>query len=160
MLRKILSFGFFLAILFSSPSALEATALAAQLNAELRPKIWELRWTRQLIVVTSDDWNAVTARLQRFERSNKATGWQALGLAIDVVVGRGGMGWGIGWTPRGGDAAGIFPVSRALQDSHSHPRGGALPRAQDDGLSGWRKFKVASACAIGQPALDVDHRGL
>ncbi len=96
MLRKPLSLCFFLAILFSLPAMLEATALATQLNAELKPRIWELRWTRQLIVVTSDDWNAVTARLQRFERSNDASGWRALGPAIDVVVGRGGMGWGIG----------------------------------------------------------------
>ncbi|MBA3607952.1 MAG: hypothetical protein H0W43_05500 [Chthoniobacterales bacterium] len=74
MLRKPPSPCFFLAILFSLPAMLEVTALATQLNAELKPRIWELRWTRQLIVVTSEDWNAVTARLQRFERSNDASG--------------------------------------------------------------------------------------
>ncbi len=85
-----------MAVLFSALVPAEGTALAAQLNAELKPRIWELRWTRQLIVVTSDDWNAVGARLQRFERNSGTTGWRALGPAIDVVVGRGGMGWGIG----------------------------------------------------------------
>ncbi len=66
------------------------------LNAELKSRIWELRWARQLIVVTSDNWNAVGARLQRFERNEGAGGWRAVGPAVDVVVGRGGMGWGIG----------------------------------------------------------------
>ncbi len=75
---------------------IHAAAPALALHAEVKSRIWELRWTRQLIVVTSDDWNAVAARLQRFERKSATGRWRALGPAVDAVVGRGGMGWGIG----------------------------------------------------------------
>jgi L,D-peptidoglycan transpeptidase YkuD (ErfK/YbiS/YcfS/YnhG family) len=48
----------------------------------------------QLIVVTTSNWGAVTGQLQRFERAHKR--WRPFGEPIPIVVGRNGMGWGIG----------------------------------------------------------------
>ncbi|HLY97777.1 MAG TPA: hypothetical protein VKT33_01805 [Candidatus Angelobacter sp.] len=52
----------------------------------------------QLIVVTTSDWNAAEARLQRFERSGHRP-WKALGNPVTVVVGKNGLGWGAGIIP-------------------------------------------------------------
>ncbi len=94
MLQKLTVF--FLAIFSSSMIQMEAKVPARELDPEVRSRITELHWTRQLIVVTSDDWNAVEAHLQRFERNGETAAWRPLGPAVEVVVGRGGMGWGIG----------------------------------------------------------------
>jgi len=48
----------------------------------------------QLIVVATSNWDAVEGQLQRFERVHKR--WRPLGEPIPIVVGRNGMGWGIG----------------------------------------------------------------
>ena len=48
----------------------------------------------QLIVVTTSNWGAVTGQLQRFERVHES--WRSFGEPIPIVVGRNGMGWGIG----------------------------------------------------------------
>ena len=50
----------------------------------------------QLIVVTTPDWNAVDGRLQMYQRSSADGPWQAAGGPIAIVVGKGGMAWGIG----------------------------------------------------------------
>lgn len=50
----------------------------------------------QMIVVTASDWNAVEGRLQRFERDDPREKWRPAGEPIPIVVGRNGMGWGIG----------------------------------------------------------------
>jgi L,D-peptidoglycan transpeptidase YkuD (ErfK/YbiS/YcfS/YnhG family) len=83
----------------------------------------------QLIVVTTSDWNAPEARLQRFERSGHKP-WKAVGDAVTVVVGKNGLGWGAGVVPmeqlriaaddpvkKEGDGrapAGIFRLSRTF----------------------------------------------
>jgi L,D-peptidoglycan transpeptidase YkuD (ErfK/YbiS/YcfS/YnhG family) len=51
----------------------------------------------QLIVVATSNWAAVTGQLQRFERVHKL--WRPIGEPIPIVVGRNGMGWGIGLAP-------------------------------------------------------------
>jgi len=48
----------------------------------------------QLIVVTTSNWGAVQGQLQRFERVHQR--WRPFGEPITIVVGRSGMGWGIG----------------------------------------------------------------
>lgn len=50
----------------------------------------------QMIVVTTSDWTAVEGRLQRYERGAPHETWRQLGEPIPIVVGRNGMGWGIG----------------------------------------------------------------
>lgn len=50
----------------------------------------------QIIVVTTSSWDAVEGRLQRYERSGTQETWNAVGEPISVVVGKKGLGWGIG----------------------------------------------------------------
>jgi D-alanyl-D-alanine dipeptidase len=50
----------------------------------------------QLIVVATSNWGAVTGQLQRFERITVNEPWRPFGEPIPIVVGRNGMGWGIG----------------------------------------------------------------
>ena len=50
--------------------------------------------TKQLIVVTTDNWSTSVGKLERFERSDKS--WQKVGKTIDIELGRNGLGWGRG----------------------------------------------------------------
>ena len=51
---------------------------------------------RQLLVVTTADWNAISGLLQRYERRTATSQWQAVGTPIPIVVGRTGLAWGRG----------------------------------------------------------------
>jgi D-alanyl-D-alanine dipeptidase len=55
-----------------------------------------LSGSTQLIVVTTPDWNSVEGKLQRFERTAVQEAWRPVGNPIPIVVGRSGLGWGIG----------------------------------------------------------------
>lgn len=50
----------------------------------------------QMIVVTTPGWDAVEGRLQRFERVSAHAAWHPVGDPIPIVVGKNGLGWGIG----------------------------------------------------------------
>jgi len=50
----------------------------------------------QMIVVTTSDWNAVEGRLRRYERATVYDKWRLVGDPISIVVGKNGLGWGIG----------------------------------------------------------------
>src|SRR5205809_5459274 len=50
----------------------------------------------QLLVVTTSSWDAVQGKLQRYERANPRGRWQLVGQPISVVVGKSGLGWGLG----------------------------------------------------------------
>ena len=50
----------------------------------------------QMIVVTTSDWNAVEGRLQRYERATVHEKWRPVGELTPIVVGKNGLGWGIG----------------------------------------------------------------
>jgi L,D-peptidoglycan transpeptidase YkuD (ErfK/YbiS/YcfS/YnhG family) len=50
----------------------------------------------QTIVVITSNWNAVEGRLQRYERAAIHENWRPVGKPISVVVGKNGLGWGIG----------------------------------------------------------------
>jgi L,D-peptidoglycan transpeptidase YkuD (ErfK/YbiS/YcfS/YnhG family) len=63
----------------------------------------------QMIVVTTPDWNAIDGQLQRFERSSSHEKWHPAGKPISIVVGRSGMGWGIGVLAN--DAPGVRSAS-------------------------------------------------
>lgn len=82
-----------------------------------------LQEAKQLVVVTSADWDASQGRLQAFIRD--ATGWQPYGEAFDVALGRSGSAWGLGLHPtqehgpqkREGDGrspAGVFTIGEAF----------------------------------------------
>lgn len=51
--------------------------------------------TRQLVLVTTAEWSATDGALRRFERE-VAGPWIEVGQDVPVVVGRSGLGWGIG----------------------------------------------------------------
>lgn len=95
--------------------------------------VWTQGWAedgrgdaRQLVVVTTADWDAVPGTLRRFERSNVAEPWREIGKEFPVVVGRNGLGWGRGLGPvkdrqgpvkKEGDGkspAGVFRLSSAF----------------------------------------------
>jgi len=80
--------------------------------------------TKQLIVVTTKNWSTPSGVLQRYEKTDKA--WHKVGKAIDIKLGRNGLGWGIGLhtTPKdakiikkegdGKAPAGIFSLKQAF----------------------------------------------
>jgi L,D-peptidoglycan transpeptidase YkuD (ErfK/YbiS/YcfS/YnhG family) len=84
----------------------------------------DLPWAnaRQLVLVTTPDWNATHATLRTFTRS--AQGWDAVDDPIPVVIGRTGAAWGVGLHPmqagpqkREGDGrspAGVFTLGTAF----------------------------------------------
>lgn len=69
------------------------------------PKLSPLDGSSQALVVLTDAWTAVPGSLQRYERAGG--GWKAVGVSIPVVVGKSGLGWGIGLH---GGPAGEGPV--------------------------------------------------
>jgi D-alanyl-D-alanine dipeptidase len=60
--------------------------------------------SRQLIMVTTRDWDAVGGTLRRFERRGSGGAWAQVGADVSVVVGRAGLGWGVGLVADGGAA--------------------------------------------------------
>jgi len=50
--------------------------------------------TQQLLVIVSKDWKTKYASLQRYEKDAKV--WKAVGNEIEIIIGRNGMGWGLG----------------------------------------------------------------
>ncbi|CAA6826368.1 MAG: Unknown protein [uncultured Sulfurovum sp.] len=79
--------------------------------------------TQQLIVVITQNWSTPKGILQRYEKRDK---WQKVGKAIDIKLGRNGLGWGVGLhtTPKdaniikkegdGKAPAGIFSLKQAF----------------------------------------------
>jgi len=98
---------------------------------------------RQMLLVTTPDWRATSGTLRRFERQVGGD-WTAVGEPVAVVVGRNGLGWGIGLhgtdVPSGpskaeGDGrapAGVFRLSAAFGYADSLETG--LPYVPTPGL--------------------------
>lgn len=55
---------------------------------------WANPPSTQLIVVTGDNINSTTAKLQRYQRDTATLAWQAVGTPIAVTIGKNGMAWG------------------------------------------------------------------
>ncbi|WP_051543541.1 L,D-transpeptidase family protein [Thiothrix lacustris] len=92
--------------------------------------------TTQVLLVTSADWKASSGMLQRLEKNT--IGWQRVGDAIPVRVGRNGLGWGMGLHLDGaggvqkmeGDGkapAGIFPLGTVFGYASQPPIGVQMP---------------------------------
>jgi D-alanyl-D-alanine dipeptidase len=80
---------------------------------------------RQLVVVTTPEWDAVTGVMRRYARSSAGSRWRAEGGPVPVVVGRAGLAWGddalrtSAREPRkregdGRAPAGMFPLDTAF----------------------------------------------
>lgn len=91
------------AILFAGLLAATGCALGAQSGAN---SIDALAHSTQAIVVTTRDWNAVPGHMQRFERANTHAPWHPVGMPSAIVVGRSGLGWGLGVIPANSAQAG------------------------------------------------------
>jgi len=50
--------------------------------------------TKQIIRVTTKEWNEKNGELQRFEEKDKK--WIKVGEPIEIILGRNGLGWGMG----------------------------------------------------------------
>jgi D-alanyl-D-alanine dipeptidase len=48
----------------------------------------------QLLMVTTENWSTKNGKLQRYEREDSI--WKRVGNSIDIVLGRNGLGWGVG----------------------------------------------------------------
>lgn len=82
------------------------------------------RWpqARQMVLVTTPDWNSSHGTLRSYERS--ADGWRQVGAAAPVMIGRAGAAWGLGLhaaqpgvQKREGDGrapAGVFAIGTAF----------------------------------------------
>ena len=81
--------------------------------------------SRQMVLVTTKDWNAVGGTLRRYERGNTDAAWSEAGSPIEIAVGRNGLGWGRGLNSEiktepqkkegdGKSPAGIFRLSSAF----------------------------------------------
>ena len=55
-----------------------------------------LSTSRQLIVVVTDSWKSVEGSLRIYDRKDQAASWTQREQPWSIVVGRNGMGWGIG----------------------------------------------------------------
>jgi D-alanyl-D-alanine dipeptidase len=70
----------------------------------------------QLVLVISPDMNSTAATMQRYEKGAR---WQKTGEAVEVTLGRSGLGWAEGAEPLkqegdGRSPAGIFMLSRTF----------------------------------------------
>jgi L,D-peptidoglycan transpeptidase YkuD (ErfK/YbiS/YcfS/YnhG family) len=90
-------------------------------------KIPELAQSRQLIVVTTQEWNLIPAKISFLERTTEQDPWREALPSCAAVVGKNGLAWGIGLhggppensirTKHEGDLcspAGIFELDEAL----------------------------------------------
>jgi L,D-peptidoglycan transpeptidase YkuD (ErfK/YbiS/YcfS/YnhG family) len=57
-----------------------------------------LRRSRQCVVIVAANWNSTTGVLHAFERTNKNGPWKMRRGAVPVVLGKKGLGWGLGVT--------------------------------------------------------------
>lgn len=89
-----------------------SAALAGELPcaAEGAPCVSPVHGARQLVVVTTEGWDSVRGTLRRYERRGPTGRWQRVGAEVPVVVGRNGLGWGVGRYPR--PSGGLDPVKR------------------------------------------------
>ena len=52
--------------------------------------------SKQIIVVIAEDWSSTSGILQRYDRLDTNASWQKVGNEFRVMLGKNGMGWGIG----------------------------------------------------------------
>ncbi len=80
---------------------------------------------RQLVVVVTPGWSAVSGTLRRYSRTSRTGAWQPAAAAVPVVIGRTGLAWGDPMLARnvadpvkhegdGRSPAGAFPLDTAF----------------------------------------------
>jgi D-alanyl-D-alanine dipeptidase len=100
---------------------------------QLRASIPDIGKCRQLIVVTTEDWNATSATIRLFERTQgERTSWQKVGKPFSGVIGRRGFAWGIGL--------------------HGTGEAGASRKREGDETSPAGVFRLCSVFGLANPA--------
>ena len=86
---------------------------------QLHVSIPEIRKCHQLIVVTTEAWNAISATIQCFGRTQGAQmSWQKVGKPFSGVIGSRGFAWGIGL-----HGTGETEAPRKMEGDESSPAG-------------------------------------
>ena len=93
----------------------------------------EIQNTKQLLVVTTENWSTPTGSLQRYEREDHV--WKKVGKAIEIKLGRNGLGWGIGL--------------------HKVPKDAKIIKKEGDGKSPAGIFRLNQA--FGYVPFDIDY---
>lgn len=119
MLKKVIAALIFSALTFHHLAA-EGVGSVSPTNSS------PLDLSRQMVLVTTKDWNSLTGVMRRFTRTDLRSPWTEVGMAVPVVVGRHGIAWGRGLNPSfhlpgpekkegdGKSPAGIFRLSSAF----------------------------------------------
>lgn len=83
------------------PLLLMACHTAADHDADAGKDATPIAWhdARQMVLVTSTDWDASDGSLQRFKRDAEDAPWHAIGTSTPVTLGRNGTAWGLGLHP-------------------------------------------------------------
>jgi D-alanyl-D-alanine dipeptidase len=76
-------------------TACQATDVSLPIEPTSITKITIPSSTTQLIQVTTKNWNTKDGELQRYEKDKKGE-WIKVGKTINIVLGRNGLGWGLG----------------------------------------------------------------
>ena len=107
-----------------SPAPVTAPGPAPVNSPSGRQLPYSLDLARQLVVVTTPDWNATTGTLHRFSRELPGGGWAPVGSSVPIVVGRTGLAWGdaelaaagqpVKHEGDGKSPAGAFPLDTAF----------------------------------------------
>lgn len=110
-------------------SAITIATLSFTLSAQVKkpePPAVKIPFSeaRQVVVVTTKDWNATTGQARLYERSSKTAEWKSKGETFPVVVGRSGLAWDMDSAPEkttvykkegdGRSPAGLFPLTFAF----------------------------------------------
>jgi len=77
-----------------------------------------LRRSRQCVVVVSANWNSTTGVLRAFERADASGAWKMRGPEVPVVLGKKGLGWGLGVV-----SAGPRAKPRKIEGDNKAPAG-------------------------------------
>jgi zinc D-Ala-D-Ala dipeptidase len=84
-------------VLFWSFSYVNTIGSALAVSLGLRSAIPEISTCRQLILVTTASWADVSATVRLYQRDVRGkVSWRKVGQPFQAVVGRRGLGWGIG----------------------------------------------------------------
>ena len=124
-----------------APAPMRSLILAALLSAGAGPSPVP-ETARQMVLVTTPEWSSTSGELRRYAR-DEGGAWGPVGDPVEVVVGRSGLGWGVGLHGEGqsgpvkaeGDGrapAGVFRLSAAFGYAAAEPTG--LPYVATPGL--------------------------
>ena len=96
---------------------------------------------KQLVVVTTSDWNSAQGTLRRYSRANVRMPWKQIGEPITVMLGKNGLAWGVGAIPV--DAQVALPGEPVKKEGDAKAPAGVFRLGKTFGystvaMSGWK----------------------